>query len=106
MHKCIQAVFEAVSDSSSFMVAPFLQVTAACACERNWSTYDYIHNKKRNRLTADRAEKLVNVFSNLRFLKFIQRVGFEEQVWSWRPRAILRRLGMRMGDRAPCRPIT
>ena len=27
--------------------------------------------------------KLVNVFSNLRFLKRVQRVGFEEQVWSW-----------------------
>lgn len=64
-------------------VAANMQVTSACACERNWSTYGYIHNKKRNRLDPTRAEKLVSVFSNLRFLRRIQRVGFEEQVWSW-----------------------
>ena len=41
------------------------------------------HNKKRNRLHAGRAEKLFNVFSNLRFLKRAQRIDFVEQVWSW-----------------------
>ncbi len=60
-----------------------LQATSACACERSWSTYGYIHNKKRNRLAAPRAEKLVFTFSNLRFLKRVQKVGFEEQCWSW-----------------------
>ena len=60
-----------------------LQATSACACERSWSTYGYIHNKKRNRLAACRAEKLVFTFSNLRFLKRVQKVGFEEQCWSW-----------------------
>ena len=34
------------------------------ACERNWSSYDWIHNKKRNRLTPARAEKLVYVCQN------------------------------------------
>lgn len=58
-------------------------MSSACSCERNWSTYDYIHNKKRNRLEAARAEKLVYVFSNLRFLKRAQRIEFEEQCWSW-----------------------
>ncbi len=31
------------------------QCSAASACERNWSTYDFIHSKKRNRLTPQRA---------------------------------------------------
>ena len=60
-----------------------LQVTSACACERSWSTYGYIHNKLRNRLDPQRAEKLVYVFSNLRFLKKAQRIDWEEQCWSW-----------------------
>ena len=64
-----------------------LQVTSACACERNWSTYDYIHNKKRNRLDPSRAEKLVYVFSNLRFLKRAHRMNWEEQCWSWEEEA-------------------
>jgi hypothetical protein len=60
-----------------------LQVSSSYSCERNWSTYDYIHNKKRNRLEAARAEKLVYVFSNLRSLKRAQQIDFEEQCWSW-----------------------
>ena len=27
----------------------YVQPSSACACERNWSTHDYIHSKKRNR---------------------------------------------------------
>ena len=61
----------------------WMQATSACACERIWSTYGYIHNKSRNRLTAGRAEKLVFTFSNLRFLKRLLRIGFEEECWSW-----------------------
>jgi hypothetical protein len=38
---------------------------------------------RRNRLEAARAEKLVYVFSNLRFLRRAQQVDFEEQCWSW-----------------------
>ena len=54
-----------------------LQPSSACSCERNWSTYDYIHNKKRNRLEAQRAEKLVYIFSNLRLLKKLRNVSYE-----------------------------
>ena len=60
-----------------------LQPTSACSCERNWSAYDYIHNKKRNRLAAARAEKLVFVFSNLRMLRKLAQLDYEEQCWSW-----------------------
>jgi len=44
-----------------------LPATSASA-ERNWSTYKHIHSSKRNRLTTKRAEKLVNVAFNLKFL--------------------------------------
>ena len=44
-------------------------VSSAGACERNWSTYDFIHSKKRNRLHPDRANDLVYVFTNLRLIQ-------------------------------------
>mmetsp|Transcript_17875 Transcript_17875/g.52086 ORF Transcript_17875/g.52086 Transcript_17875/m.52086 type:complete len:187 (-) Transcript_17875:102-662(-) len=48
------------------------QGCAACACERNWSAYEFIHSEKRNRLAPERAEKLVSVFSNLQLLRRFQ----------------------------------
>ena len=42
------------------------QVSSSSASERNWSTYSFIHSLKRNRLTSQRAEKLVAVHSVLR----------------------------------------
>ncbi|XP_026438026.1 uncharacterized protein LOC113336291 [Papaver somniferum] len=42
-------------------------VNSSCA-ERCWSTYSYIHSVKRNKLGADRAEKLVYVHYNQRLL--------------------------------------
>lgn len=35
------------------------QVTSASACERNWSTFDFIHSKKRNRLKCDKVQILL-----------------------------------------------
>jgi hypothetical protein len=58
-------------------------VSSACSCERNWSTYNYIHNKKRNRLQAGRAEALMYIFSNRRLLTRTQGMDYEEQCWSW-----------------------
>ena len=54
------------------------QVVSSSACERNWSHYDFIHDRKRNRLTADRAKDLVFVFSNGRLLHETSRVGHHE----------------------------
>ena len=61
----------------------WLHPTSACSCERNWSAYNYIHNKKRNGLTAARAEKLVYVFSNLRMLRKLAQLDYEEQCRFW-----------------------
>jgi len=39
---------------------------AAGGCQRNWSTYDFITNRKRNNLAPQRAEDLVYVHFNRR----------------------------------------
>jgi hypothetical protein len=59
------------------------QVSCASACERNWSTYDFIHSKKRNRLAHDRAADLVRVFSDLRLAEKLNHVAYEEQMIAW-----------------------
>ncbi|MCO5597254.1 hypothetical protein L7F22_051330 [Adiantum nelumboides] len=44
------------------------QVSSASACERNWSTYGFIHSLKRNRLGHSKADDLIYVHSNLRLI--------------------------------------
>ncbi|CAL8168316.1 unnamed protein product [Prunus armeniaca] len=41
---------------------------SSSCCERNWSTYSFIHSLRRNKLTPQRAEDLVFVHNNLRLL--------------------------------------
>ena len=45
---------------------------SAASAERNWSTQDYIISKRRNSLAPQRAEKLVNIYFNLRSLRKAQ----------------------------------
>ncbi len=59
------------------------QISCTFVCERNWSTYDFIHNKKRNRLRPDRANDLVEVFSNLRLISKVNNIKYEEQMVAW-----------------------
>jgi hypothetical protein len=47
------------------------QCPSSSPSERNWSAYDFVHSKKRNRLNSNRAEKLVYVFHNVRSLRKI-----------------------------------
>ncbi|KAJ9567450.1 hypothetical protein OSB04_003416 [Centaurea solstitialis] len=44
------------------------QPISSSSAERNWSTYSYIHNVKRNRLNSKRADKLVYIHSNVHLL--------------------------------------
>ena len=44
------------------------QPSSSSACERNWSTYGFIHSMRRNKLTPSRAEDLVFVHNNIRLL--------------------------------------
>lgn len=42
------------------------QPASSSRCERNWSTFEHIHSKKRNRFTHERLNDLVFVHYNLR----------------------------------------
>ena len=42
------------------------QPSSASGCERSWSMFEYIHLKRRNRLTVQRLNDLVFVHYNLR----------------------------------------
>ncbi|KAF5449742.1 hypothetical protein F2P56_030158, partial [Juglans regia] len=49
-----------------FAVRVLSQCCSATGCERNWSTFDFIHSKKRNRLVHKRLNDLVFVRYNLK----------------------------------------
>ena len=66
-----------------FAIKVFSRGVSACACERNWSTYDLIHSKRRNSLTPARANDPVYVFSNLRLAKRLQDLDYQELVLEW-----------------------
>ncbi|CAG8628838.1 2135_t:CDS:2 [Dentiscutata erythropus] len=46
----------------------------SAACERNWSTFGFIHNKLRNRLNDPKVEKCVYIQWNLRILRDLGRI--------------------------------
>jgi len=45
-----------------------VQPCSSSCCERNWSTYSFIHSLKRNKLDPKRVEGLVYMHTNLRLL--------------------------------------
>ncbi|GBG68159.1 hypothetical protein CBR_g2710 [Chara braunii] len=47
--------------------------STASPCERNWSTHDFIHTKRRNRLSVESVEKLVFIHWNLELLSASRR---------------------------------
>lgn len=53
---------------------------SAGGCERNWSLYDFITNRKRNKLDPTRAEDLVYVHYNRRC---VMKSREPEQFASW-----------------------
>jgi hypothetical protein len=44
------------------------QVVSSSSCERNWSSYSFVHSKARNRLHSVHAADLVYVYTNSRVL--------------------------------------
>jgi hypothetical protein len=44
------------------------QTVSLSSCERNWSSYSFMHKKSRNRLLPKRAENLVYVYTNSRLM--------------------------------------
>ena len=59
------------------------QVTSAGSCERNWSTFDFIHSKKRNKLTCATAWNIVKVHCNLRLVDNIEMIGHSDANVDW-----------------------
>jgi hypothetical protein len=53
------------------------QVVSSSSCERNWSSYSFVHSKAQNRLLPSRVEDLVYVYTNLRVLN--QNVPFTDK---------------------------
>jgi hypothetical protein len=48
-----------------------VQVVSSSSCERNWSSYSFVHRKVRNRMHSSCAEDLVYVYTNSRVLNKI-----------------------------------
>ncbi|GJX51050.1 zinc finger, CCHC-type containing protein [Tanacetum coccineum] len=59
------------------------QPTSSSCCERNWSTYSFIHSLERNKLTPKRAEDLVLIHNNLRLLSRSTDQYNEEKTMMW-----------------------
>jgi hypothetical protein len=60
------------------------QISSSCVCERTFSNYDYVHNKRRNRLGVARAQKLVKVFGCLRTEQAAKAASFADGGIPWR----------------------
>ena len=59
------------------------QPASSSSCERGWSTYDFIHSKRRNRLTPERARDLVYVFTNGRLADKMASGEAQEEFVGW-----------------------
>lgn len=55
-----------------------VQVCGVAAAERAWKVFSFIHDRRRNRLTKDRAEKLVWLHYNLRIIDRVHNQEWEE----------------------------
>jgi hypothetical protein len=67
----------------AFAVEELAQPASASSCERNWSAFEFIHSKKRNRLSSNKASDLVYVYCNLRLLDKIEDLEYEEAFVAW-----------------------
>jgi len=59
------------------------QVTSAGSCETNWSTFDFTHSKKRNRLACPTVRNTVTVHCNLRLVDRIEQLGHCDDNIDW-----------------------
>ncbi|KAG5554065.1 hypothetical protein RHGRI_011812 [Rhododendron griersonianum] len=59
------------------------QPCSSSCCERNWSTYSFIHSMRRNKMTPQRCEDLVFVHYNIRLLSRRQPLYTEGETKLW-----------------------
>jgi len=58
-------------------------VTSAGSCERNWSTFEFIHPKKRNKLACGTVRNIVQVHCNLCLIDNIETIGHSDANIDW-----------------------
>ncbi|KAF5810448.1 putative HAT dimerization domain, ribonuclease H-like superfamily [Helianthus annuus] len=64
---------------NSFAIKVLGLTCSASACERNWSTFNQVHTKRRNRLTTERMNDLVYTMYNRKLKnKFIKKSTLKE----------------------------
>ena len=62
--------FSSVTPELTRFVVCILSIpTSSAASERNWSTFSYIHDRKRNKLTPEHVFKLVYIYFNYKLKK-------------------------------------
>jgi len=59
------------------------QVTSAGSCERNWSTFVFIHPKMHNKMTCATVRNIVKVHCNLRLVDNIEMIGHSDANVDW-----------------------
>jgi len=59
------------------------QSCSSSYCERNWSTYSFIHPQKRNKMTPKRSKDLIFIHSNLSLLSRNSSKYKEEKTKLW-----------------------
>jgi len=64
-----------------FAMRVLAQGCAACACERIWSLNDWMHSKKRNRLSVQRVDKLLRSYTNLHLATEYDRSSYGLLAW-------------------------
>jgi len=69
-----------VPDLQRVAVRVLSQVSSASACERNWSTFEFIHTKKRNRLKCKKVN-FIYLFNLQLIIKHYQNLAYSV-VWN------------------------
>lgn len=70
-----------------FAVKVLAVATSGSSLERTWSTFEFIHSKRRNCLTISRANALVTIFSNMQLRRRVEREaarGEQDPAIPWR----------------------
>ena len=59
------------------------QPASASICERINSEFEFVKDRRRNRLSHEKANKLVSLFHNLRLLKRMKKPQYSEPMIAW-----------------------
>lgn len=68
LYMCVLAC-RAAPELRHVAVRVLAAMPSSSSCERNWSAYDFIHSKRRNKLSNPRANDLIYVFSNKQLMR-------------------------------------